>query len=139
MKLMKQIIFILLSIVCFCSCGNNTADKTNFSLKPNDTMESYTDTIYHFTRYTDEIEYVDSVSYHTVIVTTNYSEVNGKIYDRTSRSESYTAGNAIEPITLDNFQDSLAVICGGELPSTMNKSKSPIAHIKLNYYDKIRN
>lgn len=134
-KTMKQIIFILISLVCLCSCSNKTENKTNFSLKPNDKLEGYTDTIYYYTFYYDNIEYVDSVSYKNVIVTTNYYEINGKIYDIVKTGEVDIEGNSIEPITLDEFYEILKEKNGGELPNAKTITKSKIKHIKLYYYD----
>lgn len=134
-KTMKQIIFILISLVCLCSCSNKTKNKTNFSLKPNDKLEVYTDTIYYYTYYYDDIEYVDSVSYKNVLVTTKYYEINGEIYDIVKEAPVDVEGNSIEPITLDEFYEILKEKNGGELPNAKTITKSKIKHIKLDYYD----
>ena len=134
-KTMKQIIFILISILCLCSCSNKTENKTKFSLKPNDKLEGYIDTIYHHTIYYDNVEYVDSVSYKNVLVTTTYYEINGKIYDIVEEVAVDVEGNSIEPITLDEFYEILKEKNGGELPNAKTMNKSKIKHIKMYYYN----
>lgn len=134
-KTMKKIIFILISLVCLCSCSNKTENKTKFSLKPNDKLEVYTDTIYHYTIYYDGVEYVDSVSYKNVIVTTEYYEINGKIYDIVKEVPVDVEGNSIEPITLDEHYESMKEKNGGELPNAKTMIKSKLKNIKLYYYD----